>query len=183
MGCWSGRQLPIYVKTLGCICKVFHFLVILKTSGDEEMLFSSGNFRSNQLLFFALFALLEHWVGRNPPSLRCRDCPLLKWCCLLPVSLKSFLFVLSTPKQSRGNECCRPSSFTCGVTSPVALLTLQLRGTPLWKKVVLCIDDPVCVHSHFMAVLILRHRLIVSVLQAAWKITRFPHALCFVSVF
>lgn len=39
MGCSSGRQLRIYVETSGCICKVFHFLVILKTSGDEEMLF------------------------------------------------------------------------------------------------------------------------------------------------
>ena len=97
--------------------------------------------------------------------------------CLFLWSL--FLFVLSTPKQ---RQYCRPSSFTCCVTSPVALLTLRLRGTPLWKKVVLCIDDPLCVHSPFMAVLILCHRLITSVLKAAWKITRFPHALYFVSV-
>lgn len=59
--------------------------------------------------------------------------------------------------------------------------TLVKRHTSLEESCSLTRLSCVCVRSHFMDVLIL-HRLITSVLRAAWKIAQFPQALYFVSL-
>lgn len=101
---------------------------------------------------------------------------------LSPAGFSEVFCICSVHSHAEQRQCCKVFLLYLLCDIPCGFIdTLVKRHTSLEESCSLNRLSCVCVRSHFMDVLIL-HRLITPVLQAAWKIAQFPQALYFVSL-